>query len=154
MNCLKGKNTLVLYSKLKICTKFLLSTVNLLTSGNLLLTYFTKQEMRVRLLVSDFIFFNSSWKRIVPVGDSKINKPWCVHVEQIPCMSLESSLYRFSVECFLLIFLQSNSELHILYPVLRHKSLCCMRKLQHFRDFFVFWGFFWCVFFPPPWRVL
>lgn len=146
----RGKNTLFLYSKLNICTKFLPSTVILLTSGDLLLTYSTKWEMRVRLLISDNFFLNSSWKRIVPVGDSKINKPWCVHVEQIPCVSLESSLYRFSVECFLLIFLQSN-ELHILYPVLRHKSLCWMGKLQQFAGGgeVVFWLFCVCVIFSP-----
>lgn len=115
---------------------------------DLLLTYSSKWEIRLRLLVSDnFFFLNTSWKRIVPVGDSKINKPWCVHVEQIPCVSLEPSLYRFSVERFLLIFLQSNNELHILYSVLRHKSLCWMWKLQQFGlGFFCVlgWGF-WCV---------
>lgn len=109
-NSLKGKTkqkqikTPFLYSKPQICTGFLLLiTVILLTTGDLLLTYSTIWEMRVRLLVCDF-FLNSNWKRIVPVGDSKINKPWCIHVEQIPWVSLESSLYRFSVECFLLIF--------------------------------------------------
>lgn len=97
---------LFLHSKPKICNRFFLFvTVILLTSGDLLLTCTTVWEMSVRLLVSDNIFYlNGSWKRIVPVGDSKINKPWCIHVEQIPWVSLESSLYRFSVESFLLIF--------------------------------------------------
>lgn len=106
---------------------------------DLLLLYSSKWEIRL-ISLSLIIFLNTSWKRIVPVGDSKINKPWCVHVEQIPCVSLEPSLYRFSVERFLLIFLQSNNELHILYSVLRHKSLCWMWRLQQFVP-----GFF-CVF--------
>lgn len=94
------------------------------------------------------------------MGDSKINKPWCVHAEQIPCVSLEPSLYRFSAECFLLIFLQSNNEIHILYSVLRHKSLCWMWKLQQFGQgcgffFGLGWGFLVrCFFFPLPMRIL